>query len=197
MDVGAGGGGLASLPQPLRLNLGCGTKRIIGWVNIDLYGDPDLRVDLERDRLPYPDGSVDEILASHVLEHLQDWWSLFLECARVLRPGGKLVVRVPDHTNTRALTPRDHHHVFGIEAFHGVARVSAGAIPLRAGHNSWAADTEGTVPLEIVGYVRTPYEEYYWIARWLPRLFAWLAYHCVNFVWDQIITFRKIGGANG
>jgi hypothetical protein len=28
----------------LRLNLGCGAKRLEGYINIDKFGDPDLRI---------------------------------------------------------------------------------------------------------------------------------------------------------
>ncbi|RYB96738.1 class I SAM-dependent methyltransferase [Nocardioides glacieisoli] len=46
------------------------------------------------ERLPLADGSVATVLARDVLEHLDDVAALG-ECARVLRPGGLLVVLVP------------------------------------------------------------------------------------------------------
>ncbi|HET9076924.1 MAG TPA: glycosyltransferase [Acidimicrobiales bacterium] len=48
--------------------------------------------------LPFPDGSVEEILASDVLEHfnLSESFGLVAEWRRVLRPGGVLTVRVPN-----------------------------------------------------------------------------------------------------
>jgi SAM-dependent methyltransferase len=81
----------------IRLNLGCGVNYLPDYVNIDnntaLVADQycDVRY------LPYSPGSVDEVLASHVLEHfdifsvpflLADWISL-------LKPGGKLIIEVP------------------------------------------------------------------------------------------------------
>ena len=49
-------------------------------------------------RIPHDSGSVDVIYSSHMIEHLvrDDAWSFLLECHRVLRPGGRLRLVVPD-----------------------------------------------------------------------------------------------------
>jgi predicted SAM-dependent methyltransferase len=78
--------------QPLRLNLGAGDTRIEGFRALDGASGDVLYP------LPFADGTVDEIRASHVLEHfphaqvagvLADW-------VRALKPGGVLRVAVPD-----------------------------------------------------------------------------------------------------
>lgn len=85
----------------LRLNLGCGSDKRDGWVNLDCRTevDPDVVHDI-RNPLPYEAGSVDEILAKDLLEHvgyrevlrvLKDWF-------RVLKPNGKIYIQVPDMT---------------------------------------------------------------------------------------------------
>ena len=48
------------------------------------------------DGIPLPAGSVDLIHAAEVIEHLYDPDLLVDECARVLRPGGHLVVTTPN-----------------------------------------------------------------------------------------------------
>ena len=53
----------------LRLNLGCGMNHIEGFLNVDRFGEPDLRHDLEVFPWPWPDDSVCEIMLEHVLEH--------------------------------------------------------------------------------------------------------------------------------
>lgn len=55
----------------IRLNLGCGRNIREGWVNADrsLLPGVDVVVDLEKE-LPFADDSADEILLSHVIEHI-------------------------------------------------------------------------------------------------------------------------------
>ena len=45
--------------------------------------------------LPFPDASVDRVIASEVLEHIPDDATAMAEIARVLRPGGTVAVTVP------------------------------------------------------------------------------------------------------
>lgn len=53
------------------------------------------RVDLERDRLPWPDCSMDAITCMHLVEHLQSLDNLMDEVARLLRPGGRVYFETP------------------------------------------------------------------------------------------------------
>jgi predicted SAM-dependent methyltransferase len=80
------------------LHLGSGGESKAGWVNIDLAGDPvDLAWDLSRP-LPFADGSVTAIFHEHVLEHLPLDLGLALtrDCYRLLKPGARLRIGVPD-----------------------------------------------------------------------------------------------------
>jgi len=45
--------------------------------------------------LPFPDASVDRVIASEVLEHIPDDATAMREIFRVLRPGGRVAVTVP------------------------------------------------------------------------------------------------------
>jgi len=86
--------------KPCNLDIGCGTKdewKEGDWVRIDNFvKDVDFQVPAWK--LPFHDNWVDSIWSSHLLEHLykrkvvltlQEWY-------RVLKPGGKLTLRVPD-----------------------------------------------------------------------------------------------------
>lgn len=104
---------------PLRLNLGCGEDRrnpSSGWVNVD--GRPGSGADLVHDlnrALPWDTGAAHEIYLCHVLEHVVWWDQLLDECARILKPAGKITVRVPDFEEALRLyltgePPRYQYH---------------------------------------------------------------------------------------
>lgn len=126
---------------PDRLNLGSGEDYRDGWHNVDINPryDPDEVVDLN-DRWPWADDSFASILASHVFEHLDDLGHAFGEAARVLAPGGKLVVKVP--TGINATTDATHRHRFTWDTFLQFAR------NWRAFEHSYQFDPDP--PLELV-----------------------------------------------
>jgi len=79
------------------LEIGSGEKKgKNGWVTVDMYG-ADIIHDLKKG-IPLSDASVDEIYASHVLEHIsfKDLIVLLHEIYRVLKKNGKFSVCVPD-----------------------------------------------------------------------------------------------------
>jgi predicted SAM-dependent methyltransferase len=109
----------------LKLNLGCGPVHAAGWVNVDgsrrawvasrlpsvdrwlvrrklwpptEFGPTTMFTEL-RHRLPWADAAAEAVYLGEVLEHLTraDALRLLDECARVLRAGGVLRVRVPDN----------------------------------------------------------------------------------------------------
>jgi predicted SAM-dependent methyltransferase len=84
------------------LNIG-GTDRREGeeWVTMDIEeGDGVDEVGNASDLSRFPDASFDGVYASHVLEHFsyRSMPVVLKEWARVLKPGGKLYVSVPDLT---------------------------------------------------------------------------------------------------
>jgi len=56
----------------LKLNLGSGPEKKEGYVNVDVMDGADLVHDLTNP-LPYPSESVDEIFASHIIEHFSPY----------------------------------------------------------------------------------------------------------------------------
>jgi SAM-dependent methyltransferase len=64
------------------------------------------RADLERDKLPWPDRTMDGITCMHLIEHLNTLSPLLSEVARLLKPGGRVYFETP-HPRTLALpSPR-------------------------------------------------------------------------------------------
>lgn len=84
--------------ESINVELGSGGVTRPGWVGIDLDG-ADINLDLTKRPLPFPDGSVDCVYASHAFEHFsypEPMLSILRECHRVLKPGGTLSVCVPN-----------------------------------------------------------------------------------------------------
>ena len=107
-----------STSSGLRLNLGCGLRHLPGYINVDMYGEPDVRHDLEVFPWPWPDDSASEIRLVHVLEHLAQcprvYRDLWKEMYRICAPAARLHIVVPhfrhdnfhgDPTHVRAVTP--------------------------------------------------------------------------------------------
>lgn len=88
-----------------RLYIGCGDNYREGYVNIDADdrgGTCKVDVVSPIEFISYPKDSVDEILAEHVLEHFPRWMAelLLLEWHGWLKPGGSLVLLMPDFERT-------------------------------------------------------------------------------------------------
>lgn len=105
----------------MKLNLGCGVNHLQGYVNVDVHpaAKPDVVHDLEQFPWPFETDSVDEVVMSHVLEHLGaspvKFVGIFQELYRVCRPGALIKIAVPhprhdnflgDPTHVRVVTPQ-------------------------------------------------------------------------------------------
>ena len=104
----------------MKLNLGSGYRKIIGWVNVDrdTRTKPDLVWDLETTPWPWENESVEAIKLLHTLEHLGQDTNAYLviwqELWRVSKPAATIEIVVPhwlhenfahDPTHVRAITP--------------------------------------------------------------------------------------------
>lgn len=76
----------------VRLNVGSGASCKPGYAMIDT------KIGTEAYPLGVADGSVDEVYASHVLEHFshKDTMKVLRDWVRVLKPNGRLTIAVPD-----------------------------------------------------------------------------------------------------
>ncbi len=135
------------------LDVGCGNgsflvqMRHLGWevIGIDTDGDA-VSVACEKHGLnvihgslekhKFPDNHFDAISLNHVIEHAIDPIGLLIECRRILKPGGQLVLVTP---NIKSLArrifndswlhwdPPRHLHLFSLQALR-VAAYRAGLI---------------------------------------------------------------------
>ncbi len=95
----------------LKLNLGSGKDARPGYVNVDYVKVPgvDMVADLNQ-RLPWEDSTVDEVLMSHVLEHVDDPVKLMLEVHRILKKDGVAEIKVPHRSHSDAYSIYHKHY---------------------------------------------------------------------------------------
>ncbi|OFZ82145.1 MAG: methyltransferase [Bdellovibrionales bacterium RIFOXYD1_FULL_53_11] len=98
--------------EKIRLNLGCGGRPLEGYINVDQDSLDQLKARYPHEKfppgakvenydifhLPFPDGSVQEIRADSLIEHLSflEEPVFFREVARALAPGGLFNFSTPD-----------------------------------------------------------------------------------------------------
>lgn len=85
----------------IKLNIGCGRDYKKEWENWDISNEvkAERHLDITLHKWPTDDNSVIEIYISGVLEQIaanKDLIHVMNECHRVLTPGGKMVVVVPN-----------------------------------------------------------------------------------------------------
>ncbi len=130
---------LVMTEEPLRLDLGCGQRPADGYEGVDLYSDKAVhKVDLMKFPFPWKDGSVGEIYTAHFIEHIpnrdieardlsvpgrvdlldKDMLFAFMdECWRILVPGGKLFIAVPNARSDGAFQDPTHRRFLNQNTF--------------------------------------------------------------------------------
>lgn len=91
------------------VDLGCGGCPVVPWaIAFDLpnddyltyhsnhQGDRTIQFGGDARDLPFKDGTLDFVFSSHLIEDFLDWNPVLIEWKRVLKPGGRLVILVPD-----------------------------------------------------------------------------------------------------
>lgn len=101
-----------------KLNIGCGRDIREGYVNLDIvdYGGNIIH-DINRFPYPFPDNYFDEIYASHILEHLNNFHDTVNELYRISKPGALIEVYAPFFLNTKYFGEPDHKIPFSIRTF--------------------------------------------------------------------------------
>lgn len=79
------------------MDIGCGRRKFPGSIGVDLHNDKSVDIVHNLDEFPWPveDESFDLLIASHIMEHVRDFGGVLLECYRILRTEGTLIVRCP------------------------------------------------------------------------------------------------------
>lgn len=103
-------------PEPVLMDFF--SARVGQYTTADLYRE-DVDKNLDIEKIDYPDNSFDLVLASHVLEHVNDVKASH-EIARILKPNGVLLAMVPiidgwerTYENAQITTESDRVKHFG------------------------------------------------------------------------------------
>lgn len=173
------------------LNIGCGFAKYKSpnVVNVDAFDNcaPDIVLDLNETPYPFKDNTFDLILANHIIEHLPNWWACFNECARVLKPNGRLEIWVPGGGSDAIFGYRDHVNEINKCSFFGVCGTN------RSKFNAWASAQElsHSAMLEL-SYVKSLLEKHWWL-RYAPKSFQeWAWKHLRNVTIEDGYIFRKM-----
>lgn len=100
----------------MKIHLGCGVDYREGYINVDASEEvnPDLVWNLEETPMPINENSADEVLANHVLEHINNFIYLMHDIYRICRKNAVVKIRTPfysswgqfnDPTHVRFFTP--------------------------------------------------------------------------------------------
>jgi len=132
---------LPAVPQGRLLDVGCGSgewlleMRQRGWT-VEGFDFDDSAVKLARQKglkvecgsledRNYPADCFDAVTLNHVIEHVPDPVRTLAECARILKPEGKLVLFTPNNSSLghllfregwRGLEPPRHLHIFSMKS---------------------------------------------------------------------------------
>ncbi len=103
----------------MKLDLGCGQNKKAGFTGLDRLAMPgvDIVCDLDREPIPLPDDSVDEIFTMHFLEHTADLLAVMQEIWRVCRDGARVSIAVPYFNSIGAFRDPTHRRFFTWETF--------------------------------------------------------------------------------
>mgnify|MGYP003799012569 CR=1 FL=1 len=110
----------------LRIDFGCGQNCTVGADGVKFTGVDFVKckgVDVVHDltKFPYPfkADSVDEIVSNHFVEHLtgEDFMKHMDECYRILKMGGKMILRHPYCFSARAFQDPTHRNFIPAERY--------------------------------------------------------------------------------
>ena len=125
LDVGSGDGAAAAALAPYCRSLTCvdTNERLIGVACERLARHANVHAQVaDAHALPFGDAAFDSVLVFHTLTYAEHPARVLKECARVLRPGGRLVVLCLDEHRQSEVTARygERHAGFSPRALRGL-----------------------------------------------------------------------------
>lgn len=102
------------------LDIGCGLKKHVGSIGIDISNKTDADIIHDLNSIPYPfkDNTFDYIICDNVLEHLQDIMIAMDELWRISRKDAIIKIDVPYFRSVYASIDPTHKHFFTYNSFY-------------------------------------------------------------------------------
>lgn len=103
----------------LKINLGAGYKKIDGFLTIDddPLTNPDYLLNIEKDKLPFENNSVEYVIAHHILEHIGEGFiPLMKELHRVCAHGAIIDILAPHHFHELFYNDPTHRRPITVES---------------------------------------------------------------------------------
>jgi len=110
------------------VELGCGKQKTVkGSIGVDIVpkgekvpiingggiSKADITCDVENEEIPIKKGTVDVIIARHLLEHIYDTLDVLKKWSSLLKKGGLLIIAVPDSRLNETISMNyEHLHAF-------------------------------------------------------------------------------------
>jgi ubiquinone/menaquinone biosynthesis C-methylase UbiE len=103
----------------MKLDLGCGQNKKQGFQGLDRIKMPgvDIICDLNKEKIPLQDNSVEEVFSMHFMEHIKDFLFVMEEIHRVCKNGAKVTIAVPYFNSVGAFRDPTHQRFFTYETF--------------------------------------------------------------------------------
>jgi ubiquinone/menaquinone biosynthesis C-methylase UbiE len=107
----------------MKLNIGAGDTKLQDYITIDYdaHTNPDYQLNIEKDRFPFDDNTVETVVAHHILEHLgEGYFHCLQEIYRVCKHGAILDIRVPHPRHDSFLADPTHRRpitIVGLQLF--------------------------------------------------------------------------------
>ncbi len=109
----------AITPGKKILDVGCGWNKTPGAIGLD--SNPKAHADIVHDLgaipYPFPDNEFDEIVCTHVVEHVPDVMALITDLYRIAKPGAHIRIVTPHYTNPDWATDPTHRNHFNSYSF--------------------------------------------------------------------------------
>jgi SAM-dependent methyltransferase len=125
------------------LDLGCGNRPYRALLpNISAYTAYDVDSSVKPEavgtasELPFASASFDSVLNTQVIEHVEEPWRVIEEIARVLKPGGKLVLSAPQGWRLHE-EPHDFYRFTHYGLTHLLARAGMKVIACKPQGGAW------------------------------------------------------------